>query len=206
MKICIIGAGGHGKVVGEIAKMLNYDEIYYFDDFNRRKEINFLGKYIGKIKEIKKYKQFPFIVAIGDNLIRKQIFLHLEKNKYKIISLIHPSSYVSKFAKIGKGTVVMPKATINISVKIARSCIINTSSSIDHDSSINEFCHICPGVHLAGGVKIGKNSLIGIGTNIIPNIKIGSNVTIGAGSIVYKNISSNKLFYNYKDSIINEKK
>ena len=41
MKICIIGAGGHGKVVGEIAKMLNYDEIYYFDDFNRRKEINF---------------------------------------------------------------------------------------------------------------------------------------------------------------------
>ena len=100
----------------------------------------------------------------------------------------------------------MPKSVINISVKISKSCIINTSSSIDHDTTINQFSHICPGVNLAGGVKIGKNTLVGIGTKVIPNINIGSNVIIAAGSTVYKNIKSNKVFYNNHESNIYEKK
>ena len=31
-KLAIIGAGGHGKVVGEIAQMNNYTNINFFDD------------------------------------------------------------------------------------------------------------------------------------------------------------------------------
>ena len=34
MKLGIIGAGGHGKVVGDIALSLNYNQIFYFDDIN----------------------------------------------------------------------------------------------------------------------------------------------------------------------------
>ena len=206
MKLGIIGAGGHGKVVGDIALSLNYNQIFYFDDINKSKEIKFLGDYAGKINKINEYKAIPFIVAIGDNNKRKDIFFELIKKEYKIISLIHPSSFVSKYAKIGKGTAVMPKTVINASTKISNSCIINTSSSIDHDCSINSFCHICPGVNIAGGVKIGKMSFIGIGSKIIQNIRIGSNVTIGAGTILYKDISSNTKYYNSQNTIINEKK
>ena len=206
MKLGIIGAGGHGKVVGDIALSLNYNQIFYFDDINKSKEIKFLGDYAGKINKINEYKAIPFIIAIGDNNKRKDIFFELIKKEYKIISLIHPSSFVSKYAKIGKGTAVMPKTVINASTKISNSCIINTSSSIDHDCSINSFCHICPGVNIAGGVKIGKMSFIGIGSKIIQNIRIGSNVTIGAGTILYKDISSNTKYYNSQNTIINEKK
>ena len=206
MKLGIIGAGGHGKVVGDIALSLNYNQIFYFDDINKSKEIKFLGNYAGKVNKINEYKAIPFIIAIGDNNKRKDIFFELIKKEYKIISLIHPSSFVSKYAKIGKGTAVMPKTVINASTKISNSCIINTSSSIDHDCSINSFCHICPGVNIAGGVKIGKMSFIGIGSKIIQNIRIGSNVTIGAGTILYKDISSNTKYYNSQNTIINEKK
>ena len=45
MKLGIIGAGGHGKVVGDIALSLNYNQIFYFDDINKSKEIKFLGNY-----------------------------------------------------------------------------------------------------------------------------------------------------------------
>ena len=31
-KLAIIGAGGHGKVVGKIALLNNYNSIYFFDD------------------------------------------------------------------------------------------------------------------------------------------------------------------------------
>ena len=206
MKIGIIGAGGHAKVVADIARFLKYDEIYFFDDVNKTNEIKSLGKYVGKINKVDQFKDIPFIVAIGDNNLRKKFFLRLEEKKIKIISLIHPSSYVSSFAKIGKGSVVMPKSVINISVKISKSCIINTASSIDHDTIINQFSHICPGVNLAGGVKIGKHTLVGIGTKVIPNINIGSNVIIAAGSTVYKNIRSNQVFYNNHELNIYEKK
>ena len=37
MKIGIIGAGGHGGVVGDIAYELGYKEIYYFDDYLKKK-------------------------------------------------------------------------------------------------------------------------------------------------------------------------
>ena len=39
-KIAILGAGGHGKVVGEITLINNYDEINFFDD-NKNKILNF---------------------------------------------------------------------------------------------------------------------------------------------------------------------
>ena len=34
-KIAIIGAGGHGKVVGEIALLNQYETIDFFDDIKR---------------------------------------------------------------------------------------------------------------------------------------------------------------------------
>ena len=37
-KLAIIGAGGHGKVVGEIAQLNNYESIDFFDD--KENEIN----------------------------------------------------------------------------------------------------------------------------------------------------------------------
>ena len=38
MKIGIIGAGGQGKIVGDIAKTLDYKEIYYFDSYGEKIE------------------------------------------------------------------------------------------------------------------------------------------------------------------------
>ena len=74
MKLGIIGAGGHGKVVGDIALSLNYNQIFYFDDINKSKEIKFLGNYAGKVNKINEYKAIPFIIAIGDNNKRKATF------------------------------------------------------------------------------------------------------------------------------------
>ena len=54
-KIAIIGAGGHGKVVGEIALLNHYQKIDFFDDkfdkiksfpFNLINNLDFLSNYI----------------------------------------------------------------------------------------------------------------------------------------------------------------
>lgn len=186
-KIVIIGASGHGKVVADIAKLNGYDEILFLDD-DKSKTSCGNYKVAGTSKEITKYRDYDFIIAIGNNKIREKISDTLEKENIKQTVLIHPTAVIDETATIKEGTVVMANAVINASVQIGRSCIINTASSIDHDCIINDFVHVSPGVHVAGTVTIGRNTWLGIGSTVINNLEICSNCIIGAGSTVIKDI------------------
>ena len=84
-KIAIIGAGGHGKVVGEIALLNQYDVIDFFDDaINEFK--NFPFKVFGKLNQLEdNLKNYEvFFVAIGDNKIRSDKIAWLKKRKVNI--------------------------------------------------------------------------------------------------------------------------
>jgi len=192
-KLAIIGAGGHGKVVGEIAMLNQYDTIDFFDD--KISEIkNFPFKIIGNLRLLKKnLKNYDnFFIAIGDNKIRYDKISWLKKEKNNIVSLIHPKSTVSQFSSIGKGSCVMANAVVNPGTFIKEGVIINTSSSIDHDCLIEDYAHISPNCSLSGNVSVGKFTHLGTGTSIHPGIKIGKNVKVGIGSKIYKDIIDNK--------------
>tara|TARA_A100000164_G_scaffold279510_1_gene251682 strand:- start:214 stop:813 length:600 start_codon:yes stop_codon:yes gene_type:complete len=194
-KIAIIGAGGHGKVVGEIAVLNRYDSIDFFDDKKNNIE-KFPFKIIGNLEELRnciKYYDF-FFVAIGNNKIRCDIILWLKKEKKNIASLIHPKSTISQFSSIGIGSCVMANAVINPGTFIKEGVIINTSSSIDHDCVIEDFAHISPNCSLSGNVRVGKFTHLGTGTSVHPGIHIGHNVKTGIGSKVYRNILDDKIF------------
>lgn len=188
--LIIIGAGGHGKVVADIAnKMCLWSDIFFLDD-NISIKSNLGFKVIGQICDAEKFKSdSDFFVAIGNNDLREEIQNKLEEDHYKLVTLIHPSSVISADVIINIGTVIMASVVINASCRIGKGCIINTSSSIDHDSIINDFVHISPGTHLAGNVSIGENSWLGIGCVIINNITICDSCIIGAGAVVIENIS-----------------
>jgi len=129
------------------------------------------------------------VIAIGENLVRKNISFRLPSVKWKTI--IHPSAIISADVEIGEGTVIMAGVIIQPGVKIGNHCIINTGSCIDHDCQINDYVHIAPNASLAGGIIVGEGTLIGIGSSIIPNIKIGQWSKIGAGSVVVHNQPDN---------------
>ena len=187
-KLMIIGAGGHGKVVANIAKLNGYKEIYFLDDDILKK---YIGKYqiIGTTKDIDKYKEeYDFFVAIGNNDIRKNISLKLSNLNVRQPILVHPTAVIDETVQLSEGTVVMANAVINADTKISKGVIINTGATVDHDCTIDQFTHVCPGVHIAGTVNIGKNVWIGIGCTIINNVSVCDNCLIGAGSVVVKNI------------------
>tara|TARA_B110000027_G_scaffold113503_1_gene122595 strand:- start:1164 stop:1763 length:600 start_codon:yes stop_codon:yes gene_type:complete len=196
-KLAIIGAGGHGKVVGEIALLNLYENIHYFDDkINVIKNFpfNIIGN-LGQLKDnLKDYDDF--FVAIGDNEVRHKMILWLSEEKVNIVSLSHPKSTISKFSSIGIGTCVMANAVVNPGTHIKDGVIINTSSSIDHDCVIEDYSHISPNCSLSGDVSIGKFTHLGTGTSVHPGIHIGNNVKTGIGSKVYQNIFDNKVFKN----------
>jgi len=179
-KLAIFGAGGHAKVVIEIAESNDFDSIYICADMRTKDKV-----FDYKVKDDILVED-SCIIAVGDNRSRRELVERFNKNRF--IKLIHKFSNVSKRAIIDEGTVVMAGATINADVKIGKHCIINTNSSIDHDCVLEDFVHISPNVALAGNVHVGEGTHVGVGVNVIPGVKIGKWCTIGAGAVIIRDV------------------
>jgi sugar O-acyltransferase (sialic acid O-acetyltransferase NeuD family) len=204
-KLIIIGAGGHGKVVADIARSQGiWNEIIFLDDQypNRTDVLNWPIK--GKVNDYPLYQNeySNIVIAIGNNKIRQELQIKCETKGFNIPSLIHPRSNIASNVKIGFGCVIMAGVTVNIGVEIMRGTILNTNSTIDHDCCLGEFSHISPGANLAGNVQIGNMTWVGIGSNIIEGIRIGDNVIIGAGSTVVNDIEDSMVAYGTPCKII----
>ena len=155
-KLLIIGAGGHGHVVAEIAHICGY--ICSFLDDNSPDAI-------GKIAYIGQYlSDFDFFfVAIGNNGKRQEVTKKLEKLKCPIPIIIHPTAYVSPTAKIGEGTVIAPGAIVNTHSCIGKGCIISAGALIDHDARIEDFVHINVGAVCKSGSYISNLTKVDAG-------------------------------------------
>jgi len=196
-KLAIIGAGGHGKVVGEIALLNQYKIIDFFDDdADKIKEFPF--KILGTIDYLKNHlnEYDAFFVAIGDNHIRFDKIEWLKKHKINIINLVHPRSTISKISYMETGICVMANAVINPGTLIKEGVIINSSASIDHDCIIEDYAHLSPNCSLSGSVKVGKFSHLGTGTAVHPGINIGNNVKTAVGSKIFKDILNGVIYKN----------
>lgn len=188
-RLLIIGAGGHGRVVADIAvKMNGWREIAFLDDEINKK--SWIGmKVIGLSRDMDQFLgDSEIFVAIGDNQVREKMLNSLEQKGAMIPVLIHPNSCIGRNVVIGKGTVIMPGAIINCCSSIGKGCIINTGTTVDHDNVIENYVHLSPGVHTAGDVRIGQGSWIGIGAVILNKINIVNRCIVGAGSVVIKDI------------------
>lgn len=193
-RLFILGAGGHGKVVADIAlKLKKYDQIFFLDDkpsFKMWKGIEVLGN-----SQFQKFeKDDEIIVAIGNAEIREKKQEHYERLGVGISTLIHPNAVIGSDVVVEKGSVVMAGAIINSSTLIRKGCIINTGATVDHDNRIGEYSHVSIGSHLAGTVKVGKHVWIGAGAIVINNILICDKAVIGAGAVVVKDIKEKGVY------------
>ncbi|WP_340300723.1 NeuD/PglB/VioB family sugar acetyltransferase [Roseobacter sp. HKCCD5988] len=192
----ILGAGGHSKVVSEVAIERGWERIFYWDDdFPLR--TSHLGKDIlGSLSMVESSHGTvdSFFVAIGDNHTRERIVLSLNRSA-KLISLRSGSSVVSNSSMVGLGSFIGPRVVVNSFAAIGKATILNTGSIIEHDCSIGNFSHIGPGSTICGSVKVGNRTLIGAGCVVRPEIEIGDDVLIGAGSVVVSNIPAGSKVY-----------
>ena len=151
MKLVILGAGGYGRTVADIAEQSGkYDEIIFLDD---NSDIA-----VGKCADYAKFKAegTEIYPAFGNNSGRLDWLNRLNAEGINIPTLIHKTAYVSPKAAINEGTVVLPNAVINTDVIIEKGCIINCGAIIDHGCIIEEGVHICLGAIVKGENRIEK--------------------------------------------------
>ena len=188
-ELVIIGAGGHGRVIADIAQKSGvYKTISFLDDSDAKETMDF--PIIGRSSDVEKYVNTADVfVAIGNNAVRGGFIERLLAMSANVPMLIHPSAVIGAGVEIGAGTAIMAGAVINPCSKLGKGVILNTCSSIDHDCAIGDYVHIAVGAHLAGAVSVGKKTWIGAGAIVSNNVDICSNCMIGAGAVVIKDIT-----------------
>ncbi len=194
MKIVIVGAGGHGRVVLDILRNNHQFDVAGFIDSNHSLHGQIMDgiEILGDLSLVAKFPELSVggaIVAIGDNRIRQAYAQTLERAGVSLVSAIHPSASIAGNAVIGKNVVIAAGANVCAHVSIEDSVILNTGCIIDHESMIFKTAHICPGVRVAGHVQVKQAAFVGIGATIIQGITIGESAVVGAGAVVLEDVN-----------------
>lgn len=166
-EILLVGGGGHCKSVIDVIEQENQYTIAGIIDKQEligEKVLEY--EIIGSDDDLEELHQtFDYaLVTVGQiksNTLRVKLFNQLKRIGYQLPIIISPLAYVSKYAKIGEGSIIMHHTLINASVEIGKNCIINTKALIEHDSKVGDHCHISTGTIVNGGVEIKDNTFIG---------------------------------------------
>ncbi len=190
----IIGCGGHGRSVAGIAMQINPSvELSFFDDNAEPGERIISGRYgVYLLKDFILEDNVPFIVAIGDNIIRDDAFGRYKSDR--CISVISDHSCISSYAEIGIGTFVGNLTHIGPEARIGDNCIINNGAVVEHECVIGSSSHISVGAKVCGRTKIGQRVMVGAGATVIDKLKICDDVVIGAGAAVIDDITASGIY------------
>ncbi|MBY6033636.1 acetyltransferase [Marinobacter daepoensis] len=190
MRLAILGASGHGKVVADTAVLSGWHRVFFFDDAWPGVSENGPWSVIGRTEElVARASEFDgVIVAIGNNAVRSERQHELLAVGFDVVSVIHPSAVISAHAGIGAGSVVFANAVVNACASIGAGCIVNTGAVVEHDCVVGDFSHVSPNAVLAGGVSVGHRVWVGAGASVKQQVVLGDEVTVGMGSAVLRNV------------------
>ena len=134
-------------MAAEIAEALGYT-VLFLDD--RHPDA------VGTIGEMEQYiARYPSVfIAIGNNALRKQLTEKAEALGGRLVTLIHPSAYISMTASVGAGSLIAPHATVHTHSVIGKGCILSVGAIVDHDAVVEPFVHMDAGSVCKSGGRI----------------------------------------------------
>ena len=187
-EIVLIGGGGHCRSVIDV---IEFEEKYNIvgivvNDMPKGSEL--LGyEVLGNDDDLELlFQQYKnAIITVGQikmNHVRVKLFQELKQIGFTLPVIISPLAYVSKYATVGEGTIIMHHALLNANVKVGKNCIINTKALLEHDVVVEDNCHISTAAVINGGVIVKKNSFLG--SNAVSKEAIKIDGFIKAGSVV----------------------
>lgn len=111
----------------------------------------------------------------------------------RFLTLLHPTSSVSRRSSLGKGTVLLQHVTVATNAGVGNHVVVLPSSIISHDVHIGDYCCIAGGVCISGNVSIGKSCYLGAGSTIRDGVAIGDGSMIGMGANVLSDVEPDSI-------------
>lgn len=197
-EVYVIGAGTYGEVMCELAELLNYKVLGFYDDDVNKFNKKIMGKEVkGRFSDLKSKdivgKQF--IVAIGNNRVRFKMMTKINQLGGVTPTLIHPSAVISSSVTIGKGVYIQGNTFIWTNVKIGDFSIISPNVVIAHHTEVGKACLISTLSGVGASIKINNRVFIGMGSTLVTGVRsIGEDSIIGAGAVVLENTEANHVY------------
>ena len=177
-KLLLVGAGGFGRMVAEQA-MLQYD--CAFADDGQAVGIEICGiPVVGKIRDLPKlhtsYKLL--VVGIGNNQFRAQVYEKAKELDYTFPNIIAPSAYISPYAKLGCGCVVLQNACVQNGAVVGNGVLLNAGTEVHCDAAVGDYALIYTNSVIRTGAVVGRYARIGSNCTICNNITVSDGVDI----------------------------
>ncbi len=126
---------------------------------------------------------------------RKSVLVEFLRENYdlRFSQLIHPTAYVSPYAKIGQGVFIGAMSVISPSCVLMDHVFVNRGVTVGHDTILHEYVRLNPGSNIAGHVEIFDGAMIGLGASVLEELVIGREAVVAAGSVVIKDVNEKTL-------------
>jgi sugar O-acyltransferase (sialic acid O-acetyltransferase NeuD family) len=188
--IILIGGGGHCVSCIDVIEQLAEYTIAGIIDLPEKMRQTVLGySIVGCDNDIGRFVEgiYGFLITVGQvksASLRRSLFQKVLQAGGTLPKIVSPSTYVSSYAKLGQGTIVMHRAVINAGAEIGGNCIINTGAIVEHDSRVEAHCHISTGAIVNGGCVVEEGCFLGSGSVLLQGLRIARDTVIGAGAVV----------------------
>ena len=183
-KLLLIGAGGFGRVVAEHAR--TQYECAFVDDGRPTgtlvNDVEVVGGTDDLAKLFGEYKQL--IVTIGNNKLREKIYHQAAEIGYTFPNIIVPSAYISPYASVGQGCVILNNAVIQNGVKVGDGVILNPGVELHHDSVVGNNVLVYTNSVIRSLAVVGDRVWIGSTVTVSTSATVDSDSTVDDGAVV----------------------
>lgn len=190
-RLLILGAGGHGRAVLEVLRDAGFPPpLGVLDDDPDSPGlpgVPHLGPF-SRMAALRAEGAAAAHVALGHNAARRRLGEALLALGYALPVPRHPSAIVASTARLGAGSVLMPRAVMGAAAELGPHSILNTGAILEHDGRTGPGCHIAPGAVLGGGVTLGAEVLVGILAGLRPGVSVGDGAAVALGAAVVADV------------------
>ena len=177
-KLLLVGAGGFGRMVAEQA-MLQYD--CAFVDDGQAVGTKICGiPVVGGIADLqwlrKEYNLL--VVGIGNNKFRAQVYEKAKALGYAFPNIIAPSAYISPYAKVGSGCVVLQNACIQNGSVVGDGVLMNAGTEVHCGGTVEDYVLLYTNSTVRTGAKVGRYARIGGNVTVCNNATVSDDADI----------------------------
>ena len=183
-RVIVIGAGGHGRSMAEAILLLGRDELVGFVD-DRADANAKVWSYpiLGRKDSLHTLRALAdtVVVAIGNNAVREKLHARVREAGFELLSVIHPTAFVSPTATLGAGCAVMAGAVVGTEAQLGEGVVVNCGATVDHHCRVDAFGHLGVNACMAGGSVLGHGAWMQAGSALGYGVRVGDGAVLAPG-------------------------
>lgn len=190
-RLLILGAGGHGRAVADLAGEVGWTVAGFTDRADvRRAGVLGTDAEVGALARAGAID--AAVVGVGNSALsrRAELFRLLHDCGLAVPSIVHPRAVLARSCRVGAGSVVFGGCVLGAGVEVGVNGVCYSGVIVEHDCRIGDHCYLSPGVVLSGQVTVEQTAFLGAGAVVVPGVRIGAGAVVAAGAVVVADVEA----------------